>query len=101
MIKTLLKQIKEYKKDSILSPIYIAAEVILELLLPFIMASMIDDGVEVGNMKHILITGAIMLVVAMLSLLCGALCGKHAAIASTGFATTSPFSLIKSMITGS
>ena len=86
MIKTLAKQIKEFKKDSILSPIYIAAEVILELLLPFIMASMIDEGVEVGNMKHILITGAIMLVVAMLSLLCGALCGKHAAIASTGFA---------------
>ena len=86
MIKTLLKQIKEYKKDSILSPIYIAAEVILELLLPFIMASMIDDGVEVGNMKHIVITGVIMLVVAMLSLLCGVMCGKHAAIASTGFA---------------
>ena len=86
MIKTLLKEIKEYKKDSILSPIYIAAEVILELLLPFIMASMIDDGVEVGNMKHIVITGVIMLVVAMLSLLCGVMCGKHAAIASTGFA---------------
>ena len=86
MIKTLLKQIKEYKKDSILSPIYIAAEVILELLLPFIMASMIDNGVEVGNMKHIVITGVIMLVVAMLSLLCGVMCGKHAAIASTGFA---------------
>ena len=86
MIKTLLKQIKEYKKDSILSPIYIAAEVILELLLPFIMASMIDDGVEVGNMKHIVITGVIMLVVAMLSLFCGVMCGKHAAIASTGFA---------------
>ncbi len=86
MIKTLAKQIKEYKKDSILSPIYIACEVILELLLPFIMASMIDDGVEVGNMKHIIITGSIMLVVAMLSLFCGAMCGKHAAIASTGFA---------------
>ena len=86
MIKTLAKQIKEFKKDSILSPIYIAAEVILELLLPFIMASMIDDGVEVGNMKHIVITGIIMLVVAMLSLFCGAMCGKHAAIASTGFA---------------
>ena len=86
MIKTLAKQIKEFKKDSILSPIYIAAEVILELLLPFIMASMIDDGVEVGNMKHIVITGLIMLVVAMLSLFCGAMCGKHAAIASTGFA---------------
>ena len=86
MIKTLAKQIKEYKKDSILSPIYIAAEVVLELLLPFIMASMIDDGVEVGNMKHIVITGLIMLVVAMLSLFCGAMCGKHAAIASTGFA---------------
>ena len=86
MIKTLFKQIKEYKKDSILSPIYIAAEVILELLLPFIMASMIDNGVEVGNMKHIVITGVIMLVVAMLSLLCGVMCGKHAAIASTGFA---------------
>lgn len=86
MIKTLVKQIKEYKKDSILSPIYIAAEVVLELLLPFIMASMIDDGVEVGNMKHIVITGVIMLVVAMLSLFCGVMCGKHAAIASTGFA---------------
>lgn len=86
MIKTLAKQIKEYKKDSILSPLYIAAEVVLELLIPFIMASMIDDGVEVGNMKHIVITGIIMLVVAMLSLLCGAMCGKHAAIASTGFA---------------
>ncbi len=86
MIKTLAKQIKEYKKDSILSPIYIACEVVLELLLPFIMASMIDDGVEVGNMRHIVITGMIMLVVAMLSLFCGAMCGKHAAIASTGFA---------------
>ena len=86
MIKTLAKEIKEYKKDSILSPIYIAAEVVLELLLPFIMASMIDDGVEVGNMKHIVITGLIMLVVAMLSLFCGAMCAKHAAIASTGFA---------------
>lgn len=86
MIKTLAKQIREYKKDSILSPVYVAAEVILELLLPFIMASMIDDGVEVGNMKHIVITGLIMLVVAMLSLFCGAMCGKHAAIASTGFA---------------
>ena len=86
MIKTLAKQVKEYKKDSILSPVYVAAEVILELLLPLIMASMIDDGVEVGNMKHILITGIIMLVVAMLSLFCGVMCGKHAAIASTGFA---------------
>lgn len=86
MIKTLAKQIKEYKKDSILSPVYVAAEVILELLLPFIMASMIDKGVEVGNMRHIVITGIIMLVVAMLSLFCGAMCGKHAAIASTGFA---------------
>lgn len=86
MIKTLAKQIKEFKKDSILSPVYVAAEVILELLLPFIMASMIDDGVEAGNMRHIVITGLIMLVVAMLSLFCGVMCGKHAAIASTGFA---------------
>lgn len=86
MIKTLVKQVKEYKKDSILSPVYVAAEVVLELLLPFIMASMIDDGVEVGNMKHIIITGIIMLIVAMLSLFCGVMCGKHAAIASTGFA---------------
>ena len=74
MIKTLAKEIKEYKKDSILSPIYIAAEVVLELLLPFIMASMIDDGVEVGNMKHIVITGLIMLVIAMLSLFFGSIC---------------------------
>lgn len=86
MLKTLGAQVKEYKKASILTPIFIVCEVIIELLIPLLMASIIDKGVSAGNMKHVYIVGGMMVVMAMFSLLFGVLNGKYAAIASTGFA---------------
>ena len=86
MIKTLLAQVKEYKKSSILSPVFIVLEVIMEVLIPFMMASIIDNGVENGDMKHVVFMGVCMIGAAMLALLFGAIAGKHAAKASSGFA---------------
>ncbi len=86
MLKTLGAQIKEYKKASILTPIFIICEVIMELLIPLLMASIIDKGVSVGNMNHVFIVGGIMVIMAMFSLLFGVLNGKTAAKASSGFA---------------
>ena len=86
MLKTLGAQVKEYKKASILAPIFIVGEVIMELLIPLLMASIIDKGVSTGNMKHVFIVGGMMIVIAMFSLLFGVLSGKYAALASTGFA---------------
>lgn len=86
MIKKLSKYVGEFKKEAILSPVMIAIEVIMEVILPVLMARVIDYGVEPGNMDYVAKMGAIMLVVAFLSLAGGALCGKFAAIASSGFA---------------
>lgn len=86
MLKTLGTQIKEYKKVSILTPIFVICEVIMELLIPLLMASIIDKGVSVGNMNHVFIVGGIMVVMAVFSLLFGVLNGKTAAKASAGFA---------------
>ncbi len=86
MIKTLAAQIKEFKKVSILTPIFMICEVIFEMLIPLLMASIIDDGVEAGNMRHIYIVGALMVVAALCGLFCGVMGGKYGARASTGFA---------------
>ncbi len=86
MIKTLLAQVKEYKKSSILSPVFIVFEVIMEVLIPFMMASIIDNGVEKGDMKHVVFMGVCMIGAAMLALFFGVLSGTHAAKASSGFA---------------
>ena len=86
MIKTLAAHIKEYKAASIATPIFMILEVIMETAIPVIMASIIDKGVEAGNMKHIYTVGAMMVVVAALGLLFGVLGGKYGAKASTGFA---------------
>ena len=86
MLKTLSAQIKEYKKASILAPFFIVCEVIVELLIPFLMASIIDKGVSIGNMKHVYLIGGIMVLMATCSLTFGVLSGKYAAKASTGFA---------------
>ena len=86
MLKTILGQIKEYKKDTILTPIFTALEVFMEVLIPFIIASLIDKGIEAGNMQNVLLYGGMMLVLAMLSLLFGVLAGRYAAKASSGFA---------------
>ena len=86
MIKTLLKEVKEYKKDTLLSPVYVSIEAILEVLIPFLMAILVDNGIEKGDMKSIWFYGFLMLVAAFVSLWAGAKSGKHAAIASSGFA---------------
>ena len=86
MIKTLAAHIKEYKAASIATPIFMILEVIMETAIPVLMASIIDKGVEAGNMKHIYTVGAMMVAVAALGLLFGVLGGKYGAKASTGFA---------------
>ncbi len=86
MIKTLAAHIKEYKAASIATPIFMILEVIMETAIPVLMASIIDKGVEAGNMKHIYTVGAMMVVVAAFGLLFGVLGGKYGAKASTGFA---------------
>lgn len=86
MIKKLARHVGEFKKPSILTPLYMLAEVAMEILIPFLMAAMIDRGVETGNMKLVCIIGGIMLVCAFLSLFFGAMAGRYAAKASTGFA---------------
>ena len=76
-MKEILAQIKQYKKDSILTPVFTALEVFMEMLLPFIMAKIIDDGIEKGNMTNVYIFGGVMVVAAMVSLLSGFLAGKY------------------------
>ncbi len=86
MIKVLAAQIREFKKESILTPVFMILEVIFETLIPFLMASIIDDGVEAGNMRHIYMVGGLMIVMALAGLYCGIMGGKYGARASTGFA---------------
>lgn len=85
-MKELLRQVKQYKKDSILAPVYSALEVVMEVIIPFVMALLIDDGVENGDMNKIVLYGALMIVFAVISLFAGMMAGKYAASASTGFA---------------
>lgn len=86
MVKTLLKQVKEFKKDSILTPCFMILEVLMETLIPLLMGSIINDGIEKGNMNHIYLMGGAMLVAAVVGLYAGAMGGKYGARASTGFA---------------
>lgn len=85
MIKTLLGSIREYKKASILTPVFVAGEVLLECILPFVMAELIDD-LSGNSMTPILQYGLLLLVLAMLSLVCGFMSARYAATASAGFA---------------
>lgn len=85
MIKKLMSYIGEFKRDTILSPVFVTVEVFLEVLLPTLMALVIDNGVETGDMNYVMKMGLIMLVVAMLSLAAGTLSGVFAAKASMGF----------------
>ncbi len=86
MIRTLGRQIKQYKGVSAITPVFTAMEVLMEILLPYITAKIIDKGIEAGDMQQVLKYGALMLVVAFLSLLFGVLAGRTAAVASAGFA---------------
>lgn len=86
MLKVLGAQIKEFKKDSIITPLFMILEVIMEMIIPLLMASIIDEGVNAGNMNHILKIGGVMIVVAIIGLFAGLMGAKFGARASTGFA---------------
>lgn len=86
MIKTILGQVKQYKKASLLSPLFAALEVVMEVLIPYITAQIIDKGIEGGDIGKVYLYGACMIVMAMFSLSFGVLAGKYAANASSGLA---------------
>ena len=86
MSKTLAAQIKEFKKDSVLTPIFMILEVLFETMIPFLMASIIDKGVETGDIGHICKVGAAMAVLALCGLWAGMMGAKYASRASAGFA---------------
>lgn len=86
MLKRLLKEVKEYKRASFATPVFMIFEVLMETTIPFLMASIIDDGVNAGNMNHIYKVGALMLVAAALGLAAGMAGGRYGAKASAGFA---------------
>ena len=86
VLRTLGHSIREYKKASILAPVFVAVEGILEILIPTIMASLIDEGITGGSMPATVKFGVILLVCAMVSLGAGFLSGKYAAVAGAGFA---------------
>lgn len=86
MVKTLLLQVKQYGRDSLVTPALTALEAVLELMIPLLMASMIDEGISKGNLSVVYRYGVWMLLAAALSLLCGILAGRYAARASSGFA---------------
>lgn len=86
MIQKLIGSIREYKKTSIETPLLVVGEVTMEVFIPLIMANLIDFGIDKGDMTYILKTGAALFVFALIALFFGALAGKTAAIASSGFA---------------
>lgn len=86
MIKKLLANVGQYKKDSLLTPVFVAGEVALDVIMPLIMAMMIDQGVEKSNTSVILKLGGLLFFCALIALIFGALGGRTAAIASAGFA---------------
>lgn len=85
-IQRLTESIREYKKDSLLTPLFVTLEVIMEVIIPLILASLIDDGITSGDMGIILRLGLVLFIAAILSLIFGVLAGKFAASASSGFA---------------
>lgn len=87
MIKTLLKQLGEYRRVSLMTPLFAMLEVLMEVLIPFTTAAIIDKGIEAGDMGQIYHYGSIMLAMALLALLFGAISGRCTAMASVGFAS--------------
>ena len=86
MIKRLLKSVREFKKDALLTPFFVVLEVVMEVIIPLVMALLIDKGIDGQNMAAIWKYGIILVLCAMLALVFGAAAGTFAARASTGFA---------------
>jgi len=86
MIKRLAGSLREYRKEALKTPVFVTCEVVLEVAIPFLMASLIDFGIDDGNINLVLRLGLILLSLALLSLFFGAQAGRSSAIASAGFA---------------
>lgn len=86
MLQSLIAEIKEYKKPSVLASLYMVFEVMFEISIPFIMATLLDKGVQKGDMTTVLTYGLLMLIFAFLSLFCGMQSARYGAFASAGFA---------------
>lgn len=86
MIKKLARSIREYKRDCILTPVFVVVEVIMEVLIPFLMAKLIDEGISSGDMAVMRSTGTALIVCVLIGLLSGVLAGAFCATASAGFA---------------
>ena len=86
MIRTLTRQIKEYRTASIMTPVWTATEVVLDVLIPYVTASLIDKGINAGSMENVYLYGAVMIGMAFLSLAFGILAGRSVAYAASGFA---------------
>ncbi len=86
MNRKLLKSIREYKRESILAPVFVVLEVLMEVFIPLQMSKIIDVGIQQGNLKYIVVMGLILVVMAMLALFFGAKAGTYAARAGAGYA---------------
>ena len=86
MIRTLLAQVRQYRKDALLAPLFTALEVLMEVLIPFVTAAIIDQGIQAGNMGQVYRYGLLMLALALVSLCAGVLAGRFSARASAGYA---------------
>ncbi|HJK62708.1 MAG TPA: ABC transporter transmembrane domain-containing protein, partial [Methanocorpusculum sp.] len=86
IVERLSGSIREYRRDSILAPVFVALEVVMEVLIPLVLADLIDDGITAGNMDIIIKLGLVLLLFAIMSLVFGVFAGKYAASASAGFA---------------
>ncbi len=86
MIQTLLREVKEYKGASIATPLFMILEVLMEMMIPFLMASIIDDGVNAGDINHIYKVGGVMVAAAAIGMLAGMAGGRYGAKASAGLA---------------
>ena len=86
MIKKLLKSVREYKRSCILAPTMVSMEVIMEVIIPMLMADMIDNGIEKGDLKHVAVIGAVLIAASCLSMFFGLFAGRCAAVGGCGFA---------------
>ena len=86
MINTLRKSIRQYKKQSLLSPLFVICEVIIEMLIPYLVGILIDNGIMKGNMSYIMKTGLLLFVITIVSLVLGACASYFSAHAAAGFA---------------
>lgn len=95
MLKKLLQSLREYKKDTWLTPLFLLGEVAMEVIIPLLMADLIDQGITGGNMNMIVKYGLILVLFALVSLLFGALAGKYSAIAMSGFGKNLRYDLFR------